>query len=253
MLNANLTLINEILFYNGTKPVEVPLLTLVGASNELPEEEDGLDAMLDRFILKYHVKPIIEEQNFMQMLIGEVPKPEAMLSLTDIQKLQAATKQVEVPKAILELYATLRRAFANEGLASSDRTYRNTIEILKAEALFKGNDKVEEDDFEVLRHALWADPKNESKIYTTILSEINPDKNKVVEIFENLMAQKDPTKKIQTGVEIVLKLKEAKKQIHEFYKSMQKKNKDVTDIKKMEEKVDKYLATVYNDACGMSF
>lgn len=260
VLNANLTLINERIFYNGTEAVKVPLITLYGASNELPEEEDGLDAMLDRFILKYHVKPIVEEQNFMQMLIGQIPVPEPMLSFSDIKKLINATQEVQMPKAMLELYVTLRRAFAAEGLVSSDRTYRNTVDILRAEAFLKGNTEVTEDDFEVLRHALWSDPKNESKIYTTILSEINPDKNKVVEIYENarevyedLMAQKDPTKKIQAGVEIVMKLKEAKKQIHEFYKSMQKKNKDVTDIKKMEEKVDKYLGIVYNDACGMSF
>lgn len=261
VLNANLTLINERLFYNGQVPVKVPLLTLVGASNELPEEDDNLDAMLDRFILKYHVKPIIEEQNFMQMLIGDIPeKFEPILSLKDIEKLQAETKKVKVPKEMLELYATLRRAFAANGLISSDRTYRNTIDILKAEALLHGRDEVEEDDFEILKHALWSDPKNQSSIYTTILAEINPDKNKVVELFEDaktmyedLMAEKDSTKKIKEGVEVALKLKEAKIKIHEFYKSMQKKNKDVTEIKSMEEKVDKFLSTVYNSACGIQF
>lgn len=261
VLNANLTLINERLFYNGQSPVKVPLLTLVGASNELPEEDDNLDAMLDRFILKYHVKPIVEEQNFMQMLIGDIPDElEPILSLEDIEILQKATKQVKMPNEMLELYAGLRRDFAANGLISSDRTYRNTIDLLRAEALFNGRDSVEEDDFEILRHALWADPKNESAIYTTILAEINPDKNKVVELyedsktlFEDLMAEKDETKRIKEGVEVALKLKEAKKKIHEFYKSMQKKNKDVKDIERMEEHVDKYLASVYNNACGIKF
>lgn len=261
VLNANLTLINERLFYNGQTPVEVPLLTLVGASNELPEEDDNLDAMLDRFILKYHVKPIVEEQNFMQMLIGEQSESiEPILSLEDIQVLQNATKQVKIPKEMLELYATLRRAFSTEGLLSSDRTYRNTMDILRAEALFNGRDSVTEDDFEVLRHALWTDPKNESKIYTTILAEINPDKNKVVELyedaktlFEDLMAQKDESKRLKEGVEVAVKLKEAKKKIHEFYKSMKQKNKDVKDIEIMEDKIEKYLATVFNNACGMKF
>jgi len=278
VLNANLTLINERLFYNGQTPVKVPLITLVGASNELPEEDDNLDAMLDRFLLKYHVKPIVEESNFMKMLNGGIPdniKP--VLTLDDIYTLQKLTQQVKLPSEMLELYATLRRDFSTEGLLSSDRTYRNTIDILKAEALLryskdffveggKAKDlsiedvQVEEDDFEVLRHALWSDPKQESKIYTTILAEINPDKNKVVELFEDsrtlyedLMAEKDPTKRIKDGVEVALKLKEAKQKIHEFFKSMKKKNKDVTDIVKMEEKVDQYVTTVYNDACGIKF
>lgn len=282
VLNANLTLINERLFYNGQTPVKVPLLTLVGASNELPEEDDNLDAMLDRFILKYHVKPIVEEQNFMKMLVGDIAdKIEPILTLEDILVLQEATKKVPIPSEMLELYATLRRDFATEGLVSSDRTYRNTIDILRAAALFrygrnfvnekaKGNMKdkdfkfedikVEEDDFEVLRHALWADPKHESKIYTTILAEINPDKNKVVELFEDaktlyedLMAEKDESKKIKEGVEVVIKLKEARKKIHEFYKSMLQKNKDVSDIEIMEKKVEGFLKSVYGSAIAITF
>lgn len=260
VLNANLTLINERLFYNGTEAKKVPLLTLVGASNELPEEDDNLDAMLDRFTLKYHVKPIVEEQNFMTMLKSEMGEVKPILTLEDITRLQLQTKQIEFPTEMLELYTTLRRDFATNGHLSSDRTYKNTMDILRAEALFRGSDVVEEDDFEILRHALWTDPKNESSIYTTILAEINPDKNKVVELFEaahevyeDLMAEKDETKKINKGVEVALKLKEAKKKIHEFYKSMEKKHKDVTDIKKMEQSVDKYLATVFTEACGMGF
>lgn len=282
VLNANLTLINERLFYNGQTPVKVPLLTLVGASNELPEEDDNLDAMLDRFILKYHVKPIVEEQNFMQMLIGDIAENiEPMLTLEEIEVLQAACRAVEIPKEMLELYATLRRDFSTEGLLSSDRTYRNTIDILRAEALFRysrefikeksegkakdkdfnpENIKVQEDDFEILRHALWADPKNESKIYTTILAEINPDKNKVVELYEDcktlyddLMAIKDESKRIKEGVEVVIKLKEARIKIHEFHKSMVQKRKDVTDIEQMEKKVEGFLQNVYGSACGMTF
>jgi len=261
VLNANLTLINERLFYNGAVPVKVPLLTMVGASNELPEEDDNLDAMLDRFILKYHVKPIVEEQNFMQMLISNIDEEiKPVISLKDIQILQLAVKDIKMPEPMLELYATLRRDFATNGLISSDRTYRNTIGILKAEAMFKGNDTVLEDDFEILKHALWADPKNESAIYTTILAEINPDKNKVVELYDaskelydEIMAEKDETKRLNNGVEVAMKLKEAKKKIHEFWKSMKQKNKDVTDIEIMEEKVDTYLSTVYTSACGIKF
>jgi MoxR-like ATPase len=283
VLNANLTLVNERLFYNGAIPVKVPLLTLVGASNELPEEDDNLDAMLDRFLLKYHVKPIIEEQNFMKMLLSKMDNIEPILSLEDIHKLQNFSSKVTMPKEMLELYATLRRDFATNGLISSDRTYRNTIEILKAEALirytkdFLEGDRetgkkrsantfnikeiiVEEDDFEILRHALWSDPKNESTVYTTILAEINPDKNKVVELFdtarelyEDCMAIKDESKRINTGVEVGLKLKEAKKKIHEFFKTMKNKNKDVADIKVMEEKIGEWLVKIYNDACGVTF
>ena len=54
ILNALLTLLNERLFDNGHSRLQVPLLTLIAASNELPESEE-LDALYDRFLIRRHV------------------------------------------------------------------------------------------------------------------------------------------------------------------------------------------------------
>ena len=51
ILNSLLTILNERLFDNGSERINVPLLCLVGASNELPESEE-LDALYDRFLLR---------------------------------------------------------------------------------------------------------------------------------------------------------------------------------------------------------
>src|SRR5437899_5082641 len=52
ILNALLTLINERIFHNGRQRAAVPLITLFGASNELPDEEE-LTALFDRFMLRF--------------------------------------------------------------------------------------------------------------------------------------------------------------------------------------------------------
>lgn len=57
ILNTLLTLINERLFDNGSSRVKVPLLTVVGASNELPESEE-LDALYDRFLVRRLVRQV---------------------------------------------------------------------------------------------------------------------------------------------------------------------------------------------------
>ncbi|MCI0481216.1 MAG: AAA family ATPase, partial [Candidatus Dadabacteria bacterium] len=44
ILNTLLTIMNERIFYNGTEKVRIPLISLFGASNELPSEEDELEA-----------------------------------------------------------------------------------------------------------------------------------------------------------------------------------------------------------------
>lgn len=54
ILNTLLTILNERLFDNGSMRVDVPLVCLVGASNELPES-DELDALYDRFLVRKQV------------------------------------------------------------------------------------------------------------------------------------------------------------------------------------------------------
>src|SRR5262249_40402260 len=60
ILNALLTVINERVFHNGRARVQVPLITMFGASNELPDE-DELTALYDRFMLRFMVDYIGEE------------------------------------------------------------------------------------------------------------------------------------------------------------------------------------------------
>ena len=56
-LNSLLTILNERLFDNGNERVEVPLLCLVGASNELPESEE-LDALRPGRLLRSSVEQV---------------------------------------------------------------------------------------------------------------------------------------------------------------------------------------------------
>src|SRR6266852_5849804 len=69
ILNALLTIINERLFHNGRERVRVPLITMFGASNELPDEEE-LTALYDRFMLRFTVDYIVEEFRFLKILEG---------------------------------------------------------------------------------------------------------------------------------------------------------------------------------------
>jgi MoxR-like ATPase len=57
ILNTLLTILNERLFDNGSSRSGVPLLSLVGASNELPESEE-LDALYDRFLVRRSVRQV---------------------------------------------------------------------------------------------------------------------------------------------------------------------------------------------------
>src|SRR5438046_1325872 len=68
ILNSLLTILNERRFSNGSKMMEVPLLSLFGASNEVPND-DNLSAIFDRFLLRvvssnldsYHFHNLIDK------------------------------------------------------------------------------------------------------------------------------------------------------------------------------------------------
>ena len=64
ILNTLLTIINERIYRDGNTDVKVPLKGIVCASNEFPPANQGLEALYDRMILRYFVKPLNEKENF---------------------------------------------------------------------------------------------------------------------------------------------------------------------------------------------
>ena len=61
ILNTLLTIINEKRFDSGDGAVHVPLLGLVGASNDIPREQD-LEAFFDRFPVRAWVQSVLESR-----------------------------------------------------------------------------------------------------------------------------------------------------------------------------------------------
>ena len=85
ILNALLTVINERVFHNGRERVMVPLITMFGASNELPDEEE-LTALFDRFMLRFMVDYIGEDFRFLKMLEGVAAGERTMMTFAELER-----------------------------------------------------------------------------------------------------------------------------------------------------------------------
>ncbi len=96
ILNALLTIINERFFHNGRERVTVPLISLFGASNELPDE-DELTALYDRFMLRFMVDYLNEDFRFLKMLEGAEPGERTTLTFAELAELSAAARRVAMP------------------------------------------------------------------------------------------------------------------------------------------------------------
>ena len=167
ILNALLTIINERVFHNGRERSAVPLITMFGASNELPDEEE-LTALYDRFLLRFMVDYIGEDFRFLKMLEGTAAGGHTTLTFDELAGLRARAAAVGVPGGILRAIAELRRALAAQQIIASDRRWRNSLAILRAHALLSGRDRVTEDDLVFLEHVLWKDPEELPKVRDAI-------------------------------------------------------------------------------------
>jgi MoxR-like ATPase len=167
ILNALLTLINERIFHNGRERVKVPLITMFGASNELPDEEE-LTALYDRFLLRFVVEYIAEDFRFLKMLEGASAPARTTLTFAELGDLSALSHAIPIAAAIFRSIAQLRRDLGSQQIVVSDRRWKASLDLLRAHALVAGRDSVEEEDLMFLEHAMWKDPEERPKVRETI-------------------------------------------------------------------------------------
>src|SRR3989441_1386356 len=167
ILNALLTLINERLFHNGKEIARVPLLTLFGASNELPEEEE-LTALYDRFLVRLVVNYIVEDFRFLRMLESQAQPERTSLNFAELTEMQKQVRDVSVPSHVYRSIADIRRELNKKSIQASDRRYRQSISLLQAHAYLEGEKEVHEKDLFFLEHVLWRDPGEHEQVRNTI-------------------------------------------------------------------------------------
>jgi MoxR-like ATPase len=167
ILNAILTIINERLFHNGRQVNAVPLLTLFGASNELPED-DELVALYDRFLLRFVVNYIGEEHLFIRMLRAKEPTERTTLTLDELHHMQTEVKTLEIPDLILNRVASIRLELHKKNIVASDRRYRQSLRLLQALAYLNGRTTVDKSELLFLEHTLWKDPSERVEVHNVI-------------------------------------------------------------------------------------
>ena len=164
ILNSLLTVINERKFTNGANVVEVPLISLYAASNEVPNDE-SLAAMFDRFLLRvlsdnldsYHFHELMNKGITLEVnkMTGRAKAMRPVISAGDLRALQGAYDRFMVfPEDFLAKYKGLIFQIRSEGISVSDRRAVKLLKLFAASAVFDGRTRVHDGDFFVLRH-IW--------------------------------------------------------------------------------------------------
>jgi MoxR-like ATPase len=166
ILNALLTLLNEREFDNGAGRVRVPLVCVVGATNEVPDDE-SLQAFYDRFLVRVPVQPV-GDASFAALLAlpAQSTPARARLRAGDLKPLRDSAGHLPLPTAITERLVQARAWCAQQAITVSDRRWRKLVALLKVQAISRGAAGVGAWDLWLLPYALGARPEQVQALAT---------------------------------------------------------------------------------------
>jgi len=179
ILNSLLTVLNERMFRRGKESRRLPTLMVVGASNHLPED-DALEALFDRFMLRVTCDNVDEEDLTKVLVAGwtldnPVRSETTTVDIEQIRQLHGILFQVcldAIRPNLADLVVRLRQA----GVALTDRRAVKLQRLIGASALLSGRSIARHSDLWVLRH-IWDNQEQESivrEIVDSFLRRVEP-------------------------------------------------------------------------------
>lgn len=171
ILNSLLMVLNERVFRRGRETLSLPTLMVVGASNNLPEDE-ALGALFDRFLLRVNCTNVPEDELGSVLRAGwtleKSEKPEPVVTVNELVNLQGLIRQVDFDNVISVYIETIQRLRA-AGIMISDRRAVKLQRMLAASAVMCGRLEVEPSDMWVLRY-IW-DTVEQQEILNSLVTK----------------------------------------------------------------------------------
>lgn len=184
--NTLLTVINEKLFRNGNNEIHIPLKVLIGASNELPAQGEGLEALWDRFIIRFVCKPITDEKHFYRMLLddesSDMIDSKYAIKNVEFDQWQKDVKKVEIPTDVLKAISVIRKQLksvivknssVHREIYVSDRRWKKIAGLIKTSAFMHGRKEADITDLFVVHHCLWNNPEEYEDVKQIVMKAIS--------------------------------------------------------------------------------
>ena len=214
--NSLLTAINEKIFHNGDRDIQLPMKGCIAASNELPAEGEGLEALWDRFLIRYVVRPIQRDMAFIELVSGRpvecrVPE-ELQLTSEEYRSLSRMKDDISVPNHVMDVILSLRTQYVREQEERnstdtdpetmdapvpyvSDRRWKKIVGILRTSALLNGRSSVDLSDCLLLEHMIWDSDQQIQSVRDDVAALVG---KMVVKSIKNCLAGKAVIEQPQT-------------------------------------------------------
>lgn len=252
ILNTLLTIMNERAFDNGGQRMRVPLMSLFGASNEMPQGED-LAALWDRFVVRLTVSDLQDDANMVRLLRSQADRlqrkaqgiadpPRTTMTRAELLEAQREVAMTAIPDSIAQQLTKFRSELKSKaGITASTRRWTQVLPVLQANAFLEGRMAVEEDDLGILQFCLWNQPEQQKVIQREAARLANPLNAKAVELLDKARSIYDDfqksqqssealDKKFTAATESASKLKQVAQEFDKLYEQAGREGKSLTKI-----------------------
>lgn len=176
--NTLLTVINERIFKNGTETLSVPLKLLIAASNELPSEGEGLEALYDRFLIRLFVNNVSNKEKFRALIDNTGNKDviiskEEKLTFEDFKIIKENSEKIILDDVSFSFITHLKEKLTIELKESSpyisDRRWKKIVSITKTNAYVSGRKELALGDLLLVQNLIWETPDQYEQIRSIVL------------------------------------------------------------------------------------
>ncbi len=257
-LNAMLDILNEREFTNDGQRIKVPLQFAVGASNELPEDREELGALFDRFLLRYVVGYLRDDRNFERLLtLPPDADISSLVTVGDLATAQTASRAVQV-NGLVPVLRDLRRSLATDDqIVISDRRWRLSLDLVRANAWLEGRDLATEDDLVILAGVIWQEKEQVPTVRKRLMKIASPILLEAQDLFDqaheqySLVMQAEEQKKIVAASEAVSKLNIIVRQLEGLRVKAGQRGKSEERIREFIDKVDEWRDDLVSNTLGV--
>lgn len=169
-----LTILNEGKFKNGHDLIDAKLRFFMADTNFFPKTIDDLDAdendlklqaLHDRFLSRYYLKPIFENENKVRMiLMDDDIKSDISLAIEELIFIQDSIKSVELSRDIAFYMVHISNILEKEhNIFISPRRLKQSRDLIKAHALLNSRSRCNVSDLIALQYSFWQ--KEEDIVY----------------------------------------------------------------------------------------
>lgn len=168
--NALLTVLNEKIYRNGEKEIQLPMKALISASNELPSKGEGLEALWDRFLVRLIVDGVKDKQSFNDMIsktlnsYSDTVSEALKISDDEYKKWNKQIDEIEIPENVFNVIHVIRSFIEQHNqreenkqnpIYISDRRWRKIVRLLRTSAFLNDRKAVDLMDCFLIQHCIW--------------------------------------------------------------------------------------------------